>query len=61
MRLEISVVNRMLFPSGDHDAPASERVKYKSSMGTGRAFGFDSDVKLLPSVIGRLSGPDGDC
>src|ERR1700683_4374685 len=54
------VVNRTSFPSGDHEALETSRVKYRSSMGTGRAFEFDAELMVFGSVVWRSSGP-ADC
>ena len=53
-------MNTISLPSGDHEALDTERVKYKSSMGIGRAAGLESEVSDFGSVIGRVSGPE-DC
>src|SRR5580658_796614 len=51
------VVNRISFPSGDHEALETSRVKYRSSIGTGRALRFDEEFMDWGSVIRRSSGP----
>src|SRR5947209_8752242 len=56
----MSIVNAISFPSGDHAAPLSERVKYKSSIGTGRAPEFAAERIDCGSVRWRSSGP-ADC
>lgn len=54
------VVNRISFPFGDYEALETSRVKYRSSMGTARAFEFDAELMDFGSVIWRSSGP-ADC
>src|SRR5678815_2531530 len=54
----MSVVKTISLPSGDHDALDTERVKYRSSIGMGRAFGLVAETIVLASVIGRVSGPE---
>src|ERR1039458_8658692 len=53
----MSVVNRISFPSGDQEALETDRVKYRSSIGTGRALTFDADWIDCGLVIRRSSGP----
>src|SRR5215469_16354775 len=53
----MSLVNAICFPSGDQAAPKTVFVKYRSSIGAGRAAGFDDETTDLGSVSGRSSGP----
>ena len=59
-RPEISVVKTISLPLGDQEEPDTERVKYRSSIGSGRAAGLDWELSDLGSVIWRVSGPE-DC
>ena len=56
----MSVVKTISLPSGDQDALDTERVKYRSSIGMGRAFGLVAETIVLASVIALVSGPE-DC
>src|SRR5882724_9985811 len=59
-RPEIAVVKTISLPLRDQVALETERVKYRSSMGSGRAAGLDSELSDFGSVICRVSGPE-DC
>jgi hypothetical protein len=54
----MSVVKTISLPSGDQDALDTERVKYKSSIGMGRALGLVAETIVLASVIALASGPE---
>src|SRR5712692_1449842 len=57
-RPDMSVVNKISLPSGDHEALETDRVKYRSSRGIRRALGFEAEVINCGSVIWRSSAPD---
>jgi hypothetical protein len=54
----MSVVKTISLPSGDHDALDTERVKYRSSIGMGRALGLIAETIVFASVIALASGPE---
>src|SRR5258708_36720422 len=56
-RPDMSVVKTISFPSGDHEPPDNERVKYRSSIGIARASGLDADAIAWGSETTRSSGP----
>jgi hypothetical protein len=56
----MSVVKTISLLLGDQEALETKRVKYRSSMGRGRAAGLDSESSDSASEIWRVSGPE-DC
>ena len=51
------LVNTICFQSCDQAAPKTLFVKYRSSIGAGRAAEFEDETTDLGSVSGRSSGP----